>query len=214
MRTYENLKEVMGMNQGRISRGGEKTLGIIGIIFNLLTIALFVYMITSFGQLQGTPQFEQFEEEMRNDPALGSPEEAQMVLDTLSSSIGPIGWTLVGLLTISTIFAILALLNLRKDKNAKLAGAFFIIAGLFAGILSLTSILFYIAAIMCFVRRAKPGRDDYGSTDDRSRYNDGRGGNSDDASRRKDYAENRGTDARDRTEDAIHDKEDTPYRPL
>ncbi|MGI2328861.1 DUF4064 domain-containing protein [Planococcus sp. YIM B11945] len=202
------------MNQGRISRGGEKALGIIGIIFNLLTIALLVYMITSFGQIQGTPQFEQFEEEMRNDPSLGSPEDAQMVIDTLTTSIGPIGWTLVVLLAISTIFAILALLNLRKDKNAKLAGAFFIIAGLFAGILSLTSILFYIAAIMCFVRKAKPGRDDYSNPNDRNRYNDGRGGNSDDVSHHKDHAENRGTDAKDRTEDAIHDKEDTPYRPL
>lgn len=190
------------MNEGRVSRGAEKALGIIGIVFNLIVIVSTILLISNSGSFQNSPQFQQFEEEIRNNPSFSNPQDAQAAIDAFVASFGAVGWTLVALLAISTLFAILALLNLRKDKNAKLAGAFFIIAGLFAGVLSLTSILFYIAAIMCFVRRAKHRRDD----DLRYRDNNG-GGRTDDHSRRTDHTETR-------TDEALHKKEDTPYRPL
>ena len=190
------------MNEGRVSRGAEKALGIIGIVFNLIIIASMIFLISNSGNFQNSPQFQQIEEEIRNNPSFTNPQDAQAAVDAFAASFGAVGWTPVALLAISTLFAILALLNLRRDKNAKLAGAFFIIAGLFAGILSLTSILFYIAAIMCFVRRAKRPRND--GTNYRDIDRDGR---TDDYSRRNDTTGSR-------TDDALQKKEDTPYRPL
>jgi uncharacterized membrane protein len=194
---------VIEMNQGRVSRGAEKALGIIGIIFNLIVIGTTILLISNSDEFQQSPQFQQIEDEIRSNPSFSTPQDAQAAVDAFAASFGAVGWTLVALLAISTLFAILALLNLRKDKNAKLAGAFFIIAGLFAGVLSLTSILFYIAAIMCFVRRAKHPRND----DARYRDND-RDGRPDDLSRRSDNTNG------SRTDEALHKKEDTPYRPL
>jgi len=48
--------------------------------------------------------------------------------------------------------------KVSKNKSPKTAGVLFIFAGLLSGILLLAPILFYIAAIMCFVRKA-PVRD-------------------------------------------------------
>ena len=47
-----------------------------------------------------------------------------------------------------------ALIKEVNNKNPKLAGIMFILAGLFAFVLSLTSILLYIAGILCFTRKA------------------------------------------------------------
>lgn len=193
---------MIDVNEGRVSRGAEKALGIIGIIFNLIVIGATILLISNSDNFQNSPQFQQIEEEIKSNPSFANPQDAQAAVDAFAASFGAVGWTLVALLAISTLFAILAVLNLRKDKNAKLAGAFFIIAGLFAGVLSLTSILFYIAAIMCFVRRAKRRRDD----DMRYRDND-RDGRTDDYSRRT-------HDTESRTDEALRKKEDTPYRPL
>ncbi|MGK7379027.1 DUF4064 domain-containing protein [Planococcus sp. 1R117A] len=143
--------------QRDVSRGGEKALGIIGIVFNILAIALIVFSILSFGDVQNNPEFRQYlEDQMLNDPALSTnPAEAQVLIDGLLASFGVVGWIIVGLLAISTVLALLAIAKLGRNRNPKLAGIFFIIAGLFAGLLSLTSILFYIAAIMCFVRKPR-----------------------------------------------------------
>lgn len=152
-----------------LSRTGERILGIIGIVFNILTIILFAVMITSLSGFEGTPEHQQMEQDFLNDPMFQTQEEAEMALDTFNtflSGINVIGWGLVALLVISTIFAVLAIVNLKGNRNAKMAGAFFIVAGLFAGILSLTSILFYIAAIMCFVRKAPMQDEDLLRKDD------------------------------------------------
>ena len=144
------------MNQETVNRAGEKVLGIIGIVFNILAIALIGFAMASYSNVQGTPEFQQFiEEEIMSDPEFSTPEEAKMVMDMMSTSFGVVGWVLIALLAFSTILAIVALVNLRKTEKASIAGVLFIVAGLFAGLLSLTSILFYIAAIMCFVRKPR-----------------------------------------------------------
>lgn len=199
------------MDNGMISRTGERVLGIIGIVFNIITIILFVWLITTLNGLEGTAEFEQFEQELMNDPAFeGSPEEAQVVMDFIVDTAGVFGWTMVAVLVLSTILAIVSLINLKKTRSAKLAGLFFILAGLLAGVLSPTSILFYIAAIMCFVRKPPVQdnalyrkddsvyrNDDIRTTDDRS-YREGEIGR---------------TDETVRPEDRRRD-DDTPYRPL
>lgn len=194
-----------------ISRTGEKVLGIIGIVFNVITIILFAWLLSSLAGLEGTAEFDQFEEDIMNDPAFeGSPEEAQLVVDFIVNGAGVFGWAIVALLVISTILAIVALLNLKKASSAGLAGTFFIIAGLFAGVLSLTSILFYIAAIMCFVRKP-PKDDDELHRKDEVVYREDTVRETDDPI----YRENdvRRTDDSIRSDDTRRD-DDTPYRPL
>ena len=62
-------------------------------------------------------------------------------------------WLIIIGLIISLILTIIGIVNIWKNKNPKLAGTMFIIAGLSAGILSLTSILLYIAGILCFTKK-------------------------------------------------------------
>lgn len=194
------------MNHEAISRSGEKVLGIIGIIFNILAIALIGFAMASYANVEGTPEFQQvIEQEIMTDPTLANPEDAQMVMDMMSTSFNVVGWVLIALLAISTILAIIAIVNLRKSEKATTAGVLFILAGLFAGLLSLTSILFYIAAIMCFVRKP-PVRDDRNLRDDDFKYQE-------DQLRRKEEAVHR-EDVVHRDETAPRNDNDTPYRPL
>ena len=153
------MKEVDYMNGTQdVSRSGEKVLGIIGIVFNLLAIALIIFSIFSLGNVENDPEFRQFlEEQIMSDPAMTDVGDVQGLVDGLLTSFDVVLWVLVGLLAVSTLFAFLAIGRLGRNANPNMAGVFFIIAGLFAGIMSLTSILFYIAAIMCFVRKARNG---------------------------------------------------------
>lgn len=194
------------MNQETVNRAGEKVLGIIGIVFNILAIALIGFGMASYSSVQGTPEFQQYiEDEIMADPAFSNPEEAQMVIDMMSSSFNIVGWVLIALLALSTIFAIVALVNLRKRGKASMAGVFFILAGLFAGLLSLTSILFYIAAIMCFVRKPRV-QNDQNLRDDDFKYQE-------EQLRRKEESVRREDDTR-RDETTNRNDDDTPYRPL
>lgn len=184
------------MNQDTVNRAGEKVLGIIGIVFNILVMALIGVVMASYSTM---PEMQQFmEDEILADPTITNPEDVQVMLDMMSSGFNVMGWVMIALLGLSTILAIVAVVNLRKKGNASAAGVFFIIAGLFAGLLSLTSILFYIAAIMCFVR--KPGRQNNQKLrDDDFKYQE-------DQYRSKE--DSLTSDPTTRTDN------DTPYRPL
>ncbi|HSJ38944.1 MAG TPA: DUF4064 domain-containing protein [Planococcus sp. (in: firmicutes)] len=212
------------MNNGSISRTGERVLGIIGIVFNVIGIILLAWLITSLSSLEGTPEFEQFQEDFMNDPAFeGNPEEARMVMEFVMDSAGIFGWVVVVILVLSTIFAIVALINLKNTRSTQLAGIFFILAGLLAGVLSLTSILFYVAAIMCFVRKP-PMREDELYRKDGGVYREDDVRRNDDPVYREDnvrrtddqvYREDEvpKTDDPVRREDRKRD-DDSPYRPL
>lgn len=195
------------MNQETVNRAGEKVLGIIGIVFNVLAIALIGFAMASYSNVQGTPEFQQFiEEEIMADPEFSTPEEAQMVMDMMSTSFGVVGWVLIALLALSTILAIVAIVNLRKAEKASIAGVLFIVAGLFAGMLSLTSILFYIAAIMCFVRKPRI-QNNQNLRDDDFKYQEDQLRHKEESVRRED--DTRRDDTTTRSND-----DDTPYRPL
>lgn len=198
------------MNQETVNRAGEKVLGIIGIIFNVLAIALIGFAMASYANVQGTPEFQQYiEDEIMADPAFSNPEEAQMVMDMMSSSFSVVGWVLIALLAFSTILAIAALVNLRKNGKASIAGVLFIVAGLFAGLLSLTSILFYIAAIMCFVRKPRV-QNNQNLRDEDFKYQEDQLRRKEESVRREDEVRRDDTTTRsNRSND-----DDTPYRPL
>lgn len=221
----------MNDNQS-ISRSGEKILGVIGIVFNLLTIALIVFSIFSLGNVENDPEFRQFlEEQIMADPNMSDMGDVQGLVDGLLTSFDVIMWVLVGLLAISTIFALLAVGRLGKKGNANMAGVFFIVAGLFAGLLSLTSILFYVAALMCFVRK---GRNDNNSLqEDEKLHREANRLRDQDSLRHEDQRLRderlreeelqHGTtgdgfvereDLKGRADDRLKKDDDTPYRPL
>lgn len=144
-----------------MSRAGEVTLGIIGTILNGILLIIVALSVVSLGAVDKS-EFQQIAEEelMLQDPTMTS-EDIAMVNDFMAvafDSFGVIGWVLVVTLLISVILSIMAVVKVSKNKSPKTAGILFIVAGLLSGILLLAPILFYIAAIMCFVRK-KPDHD-------------------------------------------------------
>lgn len=135
-------------------RTGERVLGIIGLVFNILGVIMTLVVNSLMKSLTNDPQFQQeFEAEIWNDPTL-TESDAQAIVDMMYIGMDwmvSFGWFFIAALVISSILIVIALINL--NKNSKLSGILFIVAGVLAGIISLTSILLYIAGIMCFVRK-------------------------------------------------------------
>ena len=139
-----------------MSRTGELALGIVSAVFTFLgTILTVIFLIGGSSVFTDEAFIAEFEQEIYNDPTL-SEIEAQETIDIMGvffEMFTVLGWLTVAALVISLVLNIIGVVSVSKNKKPKLAGIMFIIAGLFAGILSLTSILLYIAAIMCFVRK-------------------------------------------------------------
>ncbi|KZE37001.1 hypothetical protein AV656_10475 [Bhargavaea cecembensis] len=135
-------------------RTGERVLGIIGLVFNVIGIILTFALNNFMKMLSTNPQFQQeFEAEIWNDPTL-TESDAQAIVDMVYFGMDwmvSFGWFFIAALVISSVLIVIALIQL--NKNAKLSGILFIIAGVLAGILTLSSILLYIAGIMCLVRK-------------------------------------------------------------
>lgn len=140
----------------KFSRTGEITLGIISAVFTVISIILLSLLVTEGNAaLQDESVIQEIESELANDPALAG-EDLDAIMQGVSGFIDVFevfGWAAVIILVISLIFNILAIVMIRGNRNPKLAGIFFIIAGLFAFAITPTSILLYIAAIMSFVRK-------------------------------------------------------------
>src|SRR5690606_29521005 len=102
--------------------------------------------------LQNDPGFQQ---EMKME-LLADPTYTQADVDAVFVFFDVLGgflWFLIIAMIISIVLNIIGIVNIWKDKNSKLAGIMFIIAGIFGGIVSLPSILLYIAAILCFTKK-------------------------------------------------------------
>lgn len=156
-----------------MKRTGEIVLGVIGSIFNVIGIIGLLFLMIGASGFMNSSDYEIFMEQMQmeiqNDPTLTA-EDAQIAADMMPAifeGIGVFGWIILVGLIISLILAVIGIVKISKNRSPKAAGALFIVAGIFAGILSLTSILFYIAAIMCFVRRP-PVQDEF--IDEREPY--------------------------------------------
>lgn len=135
-----------------MKRTVEKVLSVIAVVLTAIgTITGFLVMAV-FNLLKNDPTFkQQIEMDLLADPTL-TPADVDMILSFLNVAGGFI-WVVIILTIISIVLNIIGIVNIWKDKNAKLAGIMFIIAGLLGGILSLPSILLYIAAILCFTKK-------------------------------------------------------------
>jgi Na+/proline symporter len=139
-----------------LSRAGEVALGVIGTILNVILLVIVTFSVVAVGNADPVELKQVFEEQMAADATM-TPEDIAMVndaFDVILDVFGIVGWVLVVTLLISVILSIIAVVKVSKNKSPKAAGILFIFAGFLSGILLLAPILFYIAAIMCFVRKA------------------------------------------------------------
>lgn len=136
-----------------MKRTGEMALGIIGIIFNVLLSLLGAFLAWA-GNSDELQLF--LNEEMANDPAINaSPAEISTVLESMSA----FGWVVVPAAVFGIIFGIIAIVNIKGNKNPKLAGWMYIVGAVVTGLVSvgfgfLPALLYLIAGIMSFVRKA------------------------------------------------------------
>lgn len=152
-----------------MKRTAEIVLGIIGTFFNVIGIAFIGVMIRGISEVKNNEQFQdeivkEFKSQQSNDPQLQDI-DVQIFTDGMEKIInfsGVFGWLIIACFIISLIIGVVATVKVAKvkDKKANFAGSMFLIAGVLAGILSLTSIIYYIAAIVCFVRKPKEVFDD------------------------------------------------------
>lgn len=134
-----------------MNRTPERVLSIISVIFTALAL-IPSFIIVALGKAISQGELrEEIEMDLLNDPEL-SGEETDMVLSILESVSG-FGWFFVVVFLISLIATIVGMVAIWNNKNPKLAGIMFIVAGLFALVLSPTSIMLYIAAILCFTKK-------------------------------------------------------------
>lgn len=139
-----------------MSRAGEVALGIIGTILNVIFLIVVTIAVIGLSSINETELKQIVEEEMMlQDPNMTAEEMATIndMIDMSADVVGVVGWVLVITLLISVILSIVAVVKVSKNKSPKTAGILFVVSGLLSGILLLAPILFYIAAIMCFVRK-------------------------------------------------------------
>lgn len=139
-----------------MKRTGEIALGVTSAIFSLISIILISLLVIG---VSTTLKEEGFNVELQNqiltNPAISSQDVEYITQnpDVILSILNVVGWGLVISIIISLVFNIIGIVFIFNNKNPKMAGIMFILAGVFAGILSITSILLYIAAILSFVRK-------------------------------------------------------------
>jgi len=128
-----------------MKRTAEKILGVIGLILSIIGVLMSGALAVLFQFVKSDPTFELVDPSMTQEEI----EIAEVFLSLFGGSM----WFIIIALIISTVLTIIGLVNIWNNKNPKLAGILFLIAGVLAGLVSLPSILLYIAGILCLVRK-------------------------------------------------------------
>ena len=135
-----------------MKRTGEKVLAIISAVFTGISVLLSFMFLSAFKTFNSDAVLrKEFKTDLLSNQGF-SAEEADLFMSAINFIEG-FSWFIIAVLLISLITTIVGIIFIWNNKNPKLAGAMFIIGGLFALILSLTSILLYIAGILCFTRK-------------------------------------------------------------
>lgn len=136
-----------------MKRTTEKVLAIIGAVFTALSI---ISSLIFYGFIKAVSQDgllrQEMEMDLLSDEAF-TVEDVDMIMWFIDSLAG-FGLFIIIILVISLIATVIGIVYIWNDKNRKLAGSMFIVGGLFAFGLSITSILLYIAGIFCFTKKA------------------------------------------------------------
>lgn len=150
-----------------MKRTAEKVLGIISAVFTVLGIIVsFAFSAIMKLVINDDQALGEFEAELYADPEI-TPEDVEIIL-SIVNTMEKFGTVSGVLFIVSLVLTIIALVAVWNNKNVTLAGVMFIVAGLFAFVLSPMSIMLYIAGILCFARKAPPAStdDDLDSTSD------------------------------------------------
>lgn len=141
-----------------MKRTVEKVLTMAAIICSVLGIGLMSVIIFVIGVVFDDPNTveEIVVEQNQTGQEQITVEEMQEAIDVIQPFVNTFGWVIVALLVISVVLGIIAFVYLMKNKSMNATGGLLIAAGVLSGLISITSILYYIAAIMCFVRKPKP----------------------------------------------------------
>lgn len=137
-----------------MNRTAEKVLGIISAVLIGIGILIIVALTSLFKVGLGDPELRaEMANEIVNAPDIDiTIEQANNVLDVFASLVG-IGWLIAGIGLLALVLTIVAVVQLKNEAKIKSAGTLFIIAGIFSGVLSLASILLYVAAIITFTKK-------------------------------------------------------------
>lgn len=141
-----------------MKRTVEKVLTMAAIICSVLGIGLMSVIIFGIGVVFDDPNTveEIVVEQNQTGQEQITVEEMQEAINVIQPFVNTFGWVIVALLVISVVLGIIAFVYLMKNKSMNTTGGLLIAAGVLSGLISITSILYYIAAIMCFVRKPKP----------------------------------------------------------
>ena len=135
-----------------MNRTAEKVLGIIGLVFTALGVIASIFGAVIFNMFSSDPGLRtEMEMDLYSDPTM-TPADIDMLFN-IFDALGGFLWLGVVFLVISLVVTIIGLVKIWNNKNPKLAGIMFILGGLTGGILSLTSILLYIAGILCLTKK-------------------------------------------------------------
>lgn len=109
-------------------------------------------LLAFFNLMQSDPEIRgEFEAELYS-----TPEMTQDDIDIFLSMFNLVGgfmWLGIIFAAVSLLLTIIGLVKVWNNSNAKLAGILFIVAGLLGGVVSLPSILLYIAGILCLTKK-------------------------------------------------------------
>lgn len=156
-----------------MKRTAEKVLAIISAVFTGIAVILGFVWLSVFNNAITDPLFL---EEVKNgvlelEAEDVNPADLEMMFestDILTEIMTDFSWAIIIAFIISFILTVIGTVCIWNNKKPKLAGTMFILGGLLAGIISLTSILLYIAGILSFVRKATLKEDGLHRVDDQS----------------------------------------------
>ena len=137
-----------------MKRTTEKVLAIISAVFTVI-FTIFGFIGLGFLKMVTSDPANRvdFEKELLDFDSTLTTSDFEVMYESLGL-FESLSWFLIILLIISLITTIIGLVFIWNNKNSKLAGIMFIISGLFAFVLTPTSILLYIAGILCFTKKA------------------------------------------------------------
>ncbi|MCG3086753.1 DUF4064 domain-containing protein [Sporosarcina cyprini] len=135
-----------------MNRTAEKVLSIIAVVLTALGTVGAFFGVGMLKLITSDPAFRsEMEMELLSDPTF-TPQDVEMFFNVFDI-LGGVIWLIIIALMISLVLNIIGIVNIWNNKNAKLAGIMFIIAGVLGGVLSLSSILLYVAGILCFTKK-------------------------------------------------------------
>lgn len=135
-----------------MKRTAERVLSIVSAVFTMISI---LFSFVGLWLVRLVAADESFRTEVEMDLLTSSDftaEESALILSFIDLMEG-FQWVIIVLLMISFIATIIGMIFIWNNKNSKLAGAMFIVAGLFAFIITPTSIMLYIAAVLSFTKK-------------------------------------------------------------